>query len=370
MVSSARDSAASPAKAASMARNVLPKLVISLLLGALFAWLVNRGGVPLIPPAEAFSDVTWWAVPVYVLSLVATHFFRASRWRFLIEPVKRDIPLRDTILLNWIGFFAIFALPLRLGEVARPALTKIRHGVSISAGLGTVAVERVVDGIVTSLCVVWALVALPQLPTDDELARSLPYYGAIAVGAFFAAFVALALFLWQREFAVRLVRATVGRVSPRLGALVAMKVAGIADGIRSIAAPRLALAFLSETLVYWGLNAAGLWVLGLGCGLDMSFGHAVGVMGILAIGILLPAGPGLFGNFQLSVSTSLKLYYAASIVGSQGAVYVFLMYVAQSIVITLAGVVPLYALKLSFADLLGARNGEEDESKNDLAATG
>lgn len=354
-------------KPPSVARRILPKLAISLALGALFAWLVNRGGVPLIPPAHAFARVRWWTVGLYLVSLLAMHFFRASRWRFLIHPVKNDIPFRDTILLNWIGFFAIFALPLRLGEVARPALTKIRHGVSISAGLGTVAVERVVDGLVTSLCVVWAFIALPQLPTDDELARSLPYYGALAVSVFAAAFVALALFLWQRELAGRLVRGTVGRFSPRLGELVAAKVTGIADGVRSIARPRLAIAFLFETMLYWGLNAGGMWLLGWGCGLDMTFGHAVAVMGILAIGILLPAGPGLFGNFQLAISTALKLYFAASVVGEAGAVYVFLMYGTQALLITLAGVVPLYALNLSFGDLLRTGN---DREPDDLAAAG
>lgn len=366
MASAASDPPTTPPSAL---RRVLPKLAISLALGALFAWLVNRGGVPLIPPAEAFGEVAWWAVPVYLLTTLATHLFRATRWRFLIRPVKDDIPLRDAILINWIGFFAIFALPLRLGELARPALTKIRHGVSISAGLGTVAVERVIDGMVTSLCVVWALVALPQLPSADKLAQSLPYYGTFAVSAFAAAFIALALFLWQRELAVALVKATLGRFSPRLGALVASKILGVADGVRSIARPRLALAFLFESLVYWGLNALGMWLLGWGCGLDMSFGHAIGLMGILAIGILLPAGPGLFGNFQLSLSTALKLYFAAAIVGIEGAVYIFLMYATQAVVITLAGVVPLYALKLSFSDLLRT-SGPDERAPEDLAQTG
>ena len=60
-------------------------------------------------------------------------------------------------------FFAIFALPLRLGEMARPALTKLRQGIPVSVGFGTIAVERVVDGLVTSLCVAWALFAIPMM---------------------------------------------------------------------------------------------------------------------------------------------------------------------------------------------------------------
>ena len=86
--------------------------------------------------------------------------------------------------------------------------------------------------------------------------------------------------------------------SKRLGALLAEKVGNVADGLHSIGSPRLAAGFLGESLIYWTVNALGVWLLGVGVGLPMTFGHAVAVMGVLAIGILLPTGPGLFGNFQ------------------------------------------------------------------------
>ena len=335
----------------SIARRVLPKLLLSLVVGGLFAWVVAQGGVPLVPRAEHFQHVNWLGVAAYVVMLVLTHFFRASRWRFLVAPIKR-IPLRDVVWLNWIGFFAIFALPFRLGEFARPILTKVRHGVPISAGMGTVAVERVVDGLVTSLCVAWALFALPTRPTEDEIARHLPTYGYLALIVFSSAFAALALFLWKRKWATALVERCFGLVSPRLGSVLAEKAGSVADGIRSIADPRYAAGFLAETLAYWGLNVLGMWCLGVSVGIPMSGGHAVAVMGILAIGILLPAGPGLFGNFQLSVATALKLYFAAEIVGAEGAVYIFVMYSIQAVTITLLGVVPLYALRIPFQTLL------------------
>ncbi|HET6332881.1 MAG TPA: lysylphosphatidylglycerol synthase transmembrane domain-containing protein [Polyangiales bacterium] len=332
----------------------LPKLIISIALGALFAWLAARGGVPLVPPASSFHGVSVWAVPGYLLSLCVVHFFRASRWRFLIDPVKK-LPFREVILLNWIGFFAIFALPLRLGEFARPTLTKLRHGVPISAGFGTVAAERVIDGLLTSLCVAFTLVALPRLPTTDSVAKHLPTYGYAALGLFCCAFIALGMFLWMRGLAVRMTNFTIGLASKRLGSLLAEKVSNVADGLHSLASPRLAAAFLFESLIYWGVNALGVWWLGHGVGLPMSFAHAVAVMGVLAIGILLPTGPGLFGNFQLAVAACLKLFFPESVVATQGAVFVFLLYLSQSAVMIIAGIVPLYAMKLRMRDLVEAR---------------
>jgi hypothetical protein len=339
------------AREGSPLRDLLPKLGISLALGALFLFLLRRGGMPLIPARDDIAAVRWDLIGVYMVVLLATHVFRASRWRFLIAPVQH-VPLREVVLLNWIGFFAIFALPLRLGEMARPALTKIRRGVPISAGFGTVAVERVIDGLVTSGCVVWALVALPRRAVSNPIAQSLPYYGALAVTVFGAAFVGLVLFLWQRALAVRLVDWTFGLASKALAARVSAKVDSVADGIRSIAVPRLAFGFAVETMAYWGLNAAGMWILARACGLELDPGHAVAVMGILAIGILLPAGPGLFGNFQLAVSVALQLYCSEAVVGSKGSVYVFLMYATQALLISAAGIIPLYALRLKLSDLL------------------
>lgn len=335
----------------SLFARILPKLVLSLVLGGACAILVSKGGVPLVPSFAELSSIAPWTIPVYLLTLLAVHWFRATRWRFLIAPVK-PVPMRDVVLLNWIGFFAIFALPLRLGELARPALTKLRHGIPISVGLGTVAVERVFDGLITSFCVAWALLVLPRLSPNDPIAQHLPKYGFAALALFSCAFIALAMFLWQRELATKLTRMTLGLISPRIADVLAQKVDNVADGIRSISQPRLALMFLLESLLYWGCNAVGVWLLGVGCGLPMTLGHAAAVMGVLAIGILLPSGPGLFGNFQLAVSAALRLYFAESLVGHTGAIFIFLLYVLQSSVMILAGIIPLYALGLRMTDLV------------------
>lgn len=335
----------------SVFRRMLPKLAVSILLGVLFAWLVSRGGVPLLPSAASLAHVAWWAVPAYVVLLAATTLLRATRWRHLIAPVK-VVTWREAVLVNWVGFFAIFALPLRIGELARPALSRIRDGIPVSVGLGTIAVERVIDGMITSLCVAWAVFALPRLATHDAIARTVPIYSIVLLCVFASAFASLAFFLWQRALAVKLVERVLGLASKRLGRLVADKIAKLADGLRSIKSPRLAAAFLTESIVYWTLNAIGMWVLARGVGLPMSFGQAVAVMGILAIGILLPAGPGMFGNFQLAVSAALKLYFAERVVGTQGAAYVFLLYGVQATFISLAGIIPLYAMKVRFAQLL------------------
>ena len=62
--------------------------------------------------------------------------------------------------------------------------------------------------------------------------------------------------------------------------------------------------------------------------------------------------PGVVGVFLLAVSACLKLFFVESLVTTQGAVFVFLLYVLQSTVMIVAGLVPLYALRLRMVDLV------------------
>lgn len=334
------------------------KLVLSLVVGGLFAWMVQRGGVPLLPPKAALGRVLWWTVPTYALTVVVTTFFRAVRWRHLIAPVKR-LPLKEVLVLNWVGFLAIFALPFRLGELVRPSLTRARHGIPVSVGLGTIVLERVVDGLITSLFVAIAIFALPHQAVDDPLARHIPAMGSIALLVFGAAFSVLALFVWQRHRAQRWTHALLCLVSPRLAGGVMRRVGHVADGVRSLSEPRLLLPFVAETMLYWLSNISGAWLLAWGCGLPIHLGHAAALTGVLALGILLPSGPGLFGNFQLALSSALKLYLGVELVQSAGAVWIFLLYGVQALVFIVCGLIPLYAAGIRLRDLALMSGGKE-----------
>ncbi|MET0342326.1 MAG: lysylphosphatidylglycerol synthase transmembrane domain-containing protein [Polyangiales bacterium] len=343
-----------PSKSPAQRAGVWPKLLVSIALGALFAWIAERGGVPIFPKGSSFRAVDWPQVGLASVLLVLVTVLRATRWRFLIAPVKR-VPLAEVVVTNWVGFFAIFALPLRLGELVRPALSKLRSGIPISAGLGTVAVERVLDGTITSLCVAWSLWALPRLDTRDPIARAVPFYAGVVLGVFCCALVALGAFLWQRDLAVRITERVFSTFSPRLGGTLARKVDSVADGLRSIGDAKLAAGFVVESLLYWGINACFMWVLGRAAGLPMELGHATAVMGVLALGILLPSGPGLFGSFQVAVSAALKLYFPEALVSTQGSVFVFLLYLLNAVLMVLIGVIPLMRMHIRLGALIAPR---------------
>ena len=62
---------------------ILPKLILSLILGGLFAWLAERGGVPIFPAREQFAQMDWAGVGFATLLLALLTVLRATRWRSL-----------------------------------------------------------------------------------------------------------------------------------------------------------------------------------------------------------------------------------------------------------------------------------------------
>ena len=199
-------------------------MALSLLLAAGFGWLLLRGGLPIAPPGDTLAAVTGWAVPAYLVTLAAVHLLRATRWRHLLRPLS-PVALPTVVGVAWLGFAAVLFLPLRLGEVARPYLMGRRSEISAWAAAGTVAAERVLDGLILSSILFVALtVNTPQTPLPDRVGElaipvasvSRATYGAL--GLFAAAFLLLLLLHRKREATIALLERITRLISRRLAA--------------------------------------------------------------------------------------------------------------------------------------------------------
>jgi uncharacterized protein (TIRG00374 family) len=327
-------------------KKLLPRLLISVGIAALLIWWVTNQGLPIVPSAGAFGFVAWWAVPVYLVSLLLVHFFRAYRCAYLLKPLG-NVTTRKLLMVGFAGFFAIMMLPLRTGEFARPYLFKKESGISMSAGMGTIAIERIIDGVIVSL---WLTIALFTVPPDRS--AYIAYLKYLPLMLFLASLAGLILLMiWTEGFR---------RLADRWGAVFGKKLHGFVlhvfdgfvDGLRSLPQKSMVLGFTAHTLIYWAINAAGVMALALGCGLDIGFAGASAVMGILAVGILLPTGPGYFGNFQASVMIALAMFLPEQALRDRGAVFILILYLSQVGVTLVAGIVGMIDSHASVSSLM------------------
>ncbi|MBX3161409.1 MAG: flippase-like domain-containing protein [Deltaproteobacteria bacterium] len=289
----------------------------------------------------------------YVALLVVVQLCRALRWNNLLAPLGVRIPAAPLLAISSVGFMAILALPARLGEFVRPGLLRKRGDLSASAALGTVAVERVIDGLIVSLFVFIALAALPH-----KESWTMPTAYA-ALGIFSAALVFLA-------FAIRRPQATVGfcmrlsllpRIAPRIASVIESKLLEMVRGFDVLRDRRNMAVFVVWSLVYWTANGLGVWVLARAFGLPLSVVGAFATMGVCAVGIMLPNAPGLIGQFQYFTLLGAGLYLGFDATNPPVTAYLFanLHYLMQVGWYVLCGAFGLASPYVSFHDLWSVR---------------
>ena len=244
----------------------------------------------------------------YLGLLVVVQLCRSLRWNYLLAPLGVRIPTGPLLAISSVGFMAILALPARLGEFVRPGLLR-KRGVSASAALGTVAVERIVDGLLVSLFVFGAFFALrgPDVAGLDDADRvrrarrvraraRLPRRSRCKLARADRAVLAQALAVAAVRAAHRRGdRAQAARHDPRLRGACATG-ANLA-------------AFIAWSIVYWVVQRPRrLRARARRSASTSALVGAFATMGLVAVGITLPNSPGLVGQFQWFTLLGLSLY--------------------------------------------------------------
>ena len=337
-----------PAKKGFLRRHAV-KLVASALITIGVIYTVESGGLKLVPDGGDFAGVRWAALAAYFPLLFGMTWFRAVRWRFLLRQII-VVPKLRLFAVSCIGFFAMWALPFRLGELARPLMLRTRPEeikpgkpvLTLTAATGTIVAERVIDGLFISIVLAIALLTVPTLHPLPETVVGLKisvahvrWAGFAMLGLFTTAFTVIAVFYFARTFAVRATHVVFGLVSQQLADKLSGMASHLADGLHVFRSGRDFFGFLLETAAYWMFNAAGMWVLARACGVThldgsgITFGEACALMGMLSCAILIPGPPGLLGVFQAGIYAGMTMYFPTAIVTGPGAAFVFLVYITQ-----------------------------------------
>ena len=265
------------------------QLALGLLISAASVWFLLRL-INLRQVGAALSVAQWplllAAAGVYFVSMA----LRAWRWTFLLRPVKQ-LSFSRIWPVTALGYAANLILPARLGELFRTAVLRTR-GVPMSAGLATVAAERVLDGLAT---VALVLLTLPLLPTTAP--QWLLTGGKVAGLVFVTGLLALWLLL--------IARSLVARVLDRLSAAIPLLARPAAwalrfvDGLVALRTPRLLAATLALTALAWLASIAEYWLATRAVGVHLSLAAAAFCISAIGLSSAVPAAPGYVGTQEL-----------------------------------------------------------------------
>lgn len=242
-----------------------------------------------------------YGIPV-MLCWVAIQLLRIERFGVLIEPFAGKRDFATLFRIGNIGMFAVFALPLRLGELVRPYMLKREFGAPMSASMGAVAAERVIDGLVVTLgffVVTQASASVPQ---------NLAYAGFLALCVFAGAAFTLGAVLIFGQPAAQLVERILSVISPRLGKRISDMLLAFAQGLRSLSSLPKLTRYLGSTLAFWALNGVSNWFVFKALHIDQSLIVAYILVALTVVALMIPAGPGMVGAAQAAVVSGLVAY--------------------------------------------------------------
>ncbi len=328
------------------------QVLAGLAISAVALWLTLRGKDLGAIWAEIRAADYRYLAP-YLALLLLIHLVKTVRWGILLEPVAH-VPFGRLNAISAVGFMALVLLPFRLGEFARPYLVAEPGKLRASTALPSVVAERVADGIFTGLLLVAALLAVPDGTPGVRVFR---IGGALVTLGFVAALAFLVVAYRNRALAVRIASAVLRPISPRLAERASGMLDAFIHGLRLVPGRRKAAEFVLLTGAYWGMNALGMSVLARGFGFELGVVASCALLGVLVVGVMIPAGPGMVGTFQGAIVVGLSLFAPSDAVATRGTAYANVVWAAQLVQVTALGVFFMFSRHVRIGRLVAAGSG-------------
>jgi uncharacterized protein (TIRG00374 family) len=285
----------------------------------------------------------WWLAPNIVMVMFAM-YQRAYRWKFMLRPVK-EVRFDKLLAATCIGFMANNVLPLRLGEFVRAySLAYQDRGVSKSASLATIFVERMVFDLVALLLIFGAVLSFARVSVPDEMKAGI--YMAILVAL---SGLALVLYLALRptqagEKMIRYLFFLPDRVKDTIKTIVVKFSTGLEFMIQAKASSWVSV----QTLLIWLLMGASNYFVFVAFGFDLPLEASYFLLVVVSISILVPSSPGFVGVYHAGTVFTLTQYG----IGKEEALsFALVLHAAQYIPITLMGFYYLRKEHLSLRQL-------------------
>jgi hypothetical protein len=277
-------------------------------------------------------------VALALLTVAATVVAKALRWRLLFYPSHRNLRLSSLVSAILIGQTMNFLLPIRVGELARAYLVGEAEGQRKLFALGTIVVEKLLDGLMLLLVV--ALLFL-LMPVPDWLRIA-----GVTMGLTLGGLLATILLLTgQRERILGAV-GRLGQLTPFLERLdLRQRLAALADGLSSLRdgtvnvrllAWSVCISFLAASTNYLTLVALRIEVPLLTASLF--------VLAVLHLGLAVPSTPARIGVFHYICFLSLSFF---GVEGSLALAYGFVLHAIVVLPVILAGILCLWRENLT-----------------------
>ena len=284
-----------------MKRQNVFRYALSVALAILFLYMAFRG-TDFSQLVGSMRAANYWWILVMFGFLILSHVVRAWRWRYLLEPIKPNIGMRNLISGTMVGYMVNNVLP-RAGEFVRPYTIGKLEGLPKSAAFGTIVVERIIDTLSFLI-----LVAIMPLVYSGPLRETFPWLDSarIALSIFpFAGVAALVLLAVRRDWADAVVRLLTKILPGKAGALIEKLMHSFLDGFLFLKQPRHFALILMQSFLVWFFYICMVYVAFLAFDFALDFNAAIVIQTISSIGVAVPT-PGGTGSYHVFATQALN----------------------------------------------------------------
>lgn len=315
------------------------QLWLGLVISAVCLYVVLRG-MELAQVWLALKTARyWWIIPG-----VAVYFFgvwaRTWRWHYLLRPML-PVPLTRLFPVVCIGYMGNNVYPARAGEVIRAYVLKKKEGVSISASLATIVVERIFDGVVMLLFVFFSLPFVPMQPWLRQAVffASLLFFGALAV--FFVMAISPRRSQVVYDWLIERVLPERFR-EPARGLL-----ARFVEGLHSLRSGKDVLMIFVTSLVIWLAETVKYWFVMHAFDFSVPFYVLMLMNGVVNLATTIPSSPGYVGTFD---APGIAVLAAYGVNPEEATAYTLILHAALWLPITVLGAYYMWRESVSWAE--------------------
>ncbi len=319
---------------------------------------------------DALADANYvWVIPAIALYLVSVAI-RTLRWRVLLLHMK-PVSVSRLFPVVVVGYMANNILPMRLGELVRSYYVGEREGVSKSAALATIFVERVLDALTLMVFIIVIALFIPLGGVAEGFGeRSGVAWPLLVLGAtvpFVAIFGVMVAVARYPRAAQGVVDRVAGFLPVRIGGLVTQLAATFILGLVPLKSARAIALLFFLSVPIWLFEAGLFYMIAISFDLQGPIGGhgnlmvaAVLVTAVANIGASVPAAPGGIGLFELIARETLVLLPLGMVDRAVAGGYVAVVHAALLLPMIVMGQGTLWADHVSLRRLW--RSGRPAES--------
>ena len=273
----------------------------------------------------------WYLIPIFFVGFLS-HFFRAIRWKYLLETVDLKPSVVNMTFAVLIGYIANLALP-RAGEVAKCTVLAKYENMPAHKMIGTIVAERAFD--LFSLVIITCLAFALQAHTINEylsegitkISGDIARHRNILIAGIIVLVIAIVLLvrLYRKHSETK-----VGRF-----------VNEMLRGIMSIFHMKRRWAFMGYTVLIWAMYLLQLYIgfRSLPATAHLTPLAALVVLVYGSVGMIVT--PGGIGLYPFLVAQILGAYMIAEVPGQA---FGWIAWVVQTGVIVVLGVISLLVI--------------------------